>query len=197
MKKKNIFIVLLIALSFNTILASNGLCERLIVEDLSEEQAAKLKLDAAKMKKEVKSEAVVTPNKVNEWIDIGKNLGLALASVAKEVGVASDSFLESTTGKLTAIVILWKMMGKDLLGFISGTVFFICWFPLWIYLFRRMTIVRLVKVEYPKEGFRKIKHYEYYIDNRTINPDKEEIYGTRIVMAMVFIILVAITSVIF
>ena len=99
---------------------------------LSEEQKAQLALQAAQMKTQNEkgspaNTSQFSPEKLNEWVELGKNAGLAVAAMAKELGVASDKFLESNTGKIAAVLIIWKIVGKDLIGVIGGTI---AWFVL-------------------------------------------------------------------
>jgi len=55
---------------------------------------------------------------VSEWANVGTNLGKAMVSAAKEVGIATNEFVDTPIGKLTAGVVLWKVAGKDLLKII-------------------------------------------------------------------------------
>ncbi len=128
------------------------------IEGLTEAQKAQLVLQAEQMKKEAqkpqqsfgeKITEVANPQKVSEWVDLGKNMGLAIAAVAKELGVATDEFLKSNTGKIAITLIAWKVIGKDVLHIVGGTT---AWFVLasiivWSFRFFHMT-----KKEKGKDG---------------------------------------------
>ena len=114
---------------------------------LTDEQKAQLALQAAQMNAQNEQEqstilpSTLDPKELNEWVDLGKNIGLAVAATAKELGVASDTFLESTTGKITVVLIVWKVMGEDIIGVFGGTA---AWFTitsiiLWSFKFFHMS----------------------------------------------------------
>jgi hypothetical protein len=137
------------------------------LSDLTDEEKAKIVLEAKKLKDErsplSKVDIQSTPQKVNEWIDVGKNLGVALMSTAKELGVAMDTFLSSKTGQMATYVILWKLLWKDVLGVIVGGLMLLSFNPMWFYFYRRMCIVKSKTVTYPTEkGAKKEKKWEYY-----------------------------------
>lgn len=52
-----------------------------------------------------------SPQKVNEWLDIGTRIGQGLAGAAKEVGVAVNDFAKSPVGMWTIALITWKFVG--------------------------------------------------------------------------------------
>lgn len=134
-----LLVVFLVLFSYNMSFA-----ERLsLPSDITVEQ----RLELEKKIFEFKSQNVGTlpatnPEKVNAWIDVGKNLGIALTTAAKELGATTDKFLESNTGKMTAIVILWKMVGKDILHIVFGFVLLVVVGIIWVYMFRRMYLIR-------------------------------------------------------
>lgn len=152
-----------------------GVCSAEInTNGLTEEQKAQLIIQAEQMKKQ----QMPTVEKVNQWVDLGKNVGLALVSTAKELGVAADAFLQSTTGKITVALIFWKIMGRDVLHMFVGVGLMCILIPLWIYFFRKMCIIKSVKIEYlTDKPFKKIKHIEHYGEG--------DIDGTRVVMLIV------------
>ena len=117
-------------------------------DDLTDEQKAQLILKIEEMKKANTSSVVENvasnlgdPKKLNEWVDLGKNVGLALTAVAKELGVASDQILQSDTGKIALVMIVWKVMGRDVLDIVGGvtTWFVIAPIILWSFHFFHMT----------------------------------------------------------
>jgi len=152
---------------------------------LSEEQLAQLALQAAQMKKNITEN--VTTEKVNEWVDVGKNVGIALAATAGELGVAVDEFLKSTTGKITVVLIIWKVAGKEIMGLFVGMTLIVVFTPMWFYFFRRMCVVSVSKIEYPEKGFKKIKTFEYHDGNNA------NMQVLRFVMAVVLFVGVAIS----
>ena len=102
---------------------------------LTDEQKAQLVVQAEAMKKNQTIESL-NPEKLNEWVTLGKNIGLAITATAKELGVAADSFLNSTTGKITVGLIVWHYAGKDIINLVGGTIAWIILTSIVIWSFR-------------------------------------------------------------
>lgn len=137
---------------------------------LTEEQKAELALQAARMKTQndapggILSEDL-SPEKLNEWVDLGKNIGMAVAATAKELGVAADEFLQSTTGKITVVLIVWKVMGEDILGVVGGTIAWIVLVNIVLWSFRYFHMKK--KVVNKKGGtVEYVKRYEFVEDDK-------------------------------
>lgn len=89
----------------------------------------------------VETVAAVTPERLNEWAEKGKGIGMAIGSAAKELGIAANDFLKTDAGKMTMGIILWKMLGHDVTHFIGGFVFFFSLASIWVYIYRRTCLV--------------------------------------------------------
>ncbi len=148
---------------------------------LTAEQRAQLVIQAEQMKKK----ETPTVEKVSQWVELGKNVGVALTSTAKELGVAADTFLQSTTGKITIVLIFWKIMGRDLVHMFVGIGLLCTLVPLWVYLFRKMCLIKSVRTEYPTEKFKKVKIVEHY--------GEDVVDGTRVLMFIVLAIIIFIS----
>jgi hypothetical protein len=151
---------------------------------LTDEEKAKIVIEAQKLKNNRNILDVNSAQKVNEWIDVGKNLGLALTSTAKELGIAMDSFLESRTGHIATYVILWKLLWKDVIGVVIGFLILLIFIPIWVYSYRRMCIFKAKEIIYPSDqaalnNIKQTVKYTYY--------DTGDCDGTRIMMWLTFI----------
>lgn len=60
------------------------------------------------------------PAKLNEWVDLGKNIGLAFGGAAHELGIAANDFVKTPVGLLTIGLIVWHFMGSMLLHFFGS-----------------------------------------------------------------------------
>jgi len=132
---------------------------------LTEEQKAQLALQAAQMKNSNDAPGSMlsdelNPERLNEWVDLGKNIGLAVTATAKELGVAADEFLNSTTGKITIVLIVWRVMGEDILGVVGGTIAWIILINIILWSFKYFHMKK--KVVNKKEGtVEYVKRYEF------------------------------------
>lgn len=161
---------------------------RVDTNGLTEAQKATIVQQVEKLKEEAtvaERASQFSPDKVNEWAELGKNIALAFTTVAKELGVAADQFLASTTGKITLVLIIWKVAGQDILGFTVGVVFLFAFVPLWIYFFRRLCLMKSVIAE-PVEGHRWPKKTVEFFGKDI----PEDIIVTRWVMLFVLVAIV-------
>lgn len=174
--------LLMVIICFLVVITSVVVCRAASVDintsGLTDEQKAQLAVQIAEMQKK----EIPTTERINQWVDLGKNVGVALAATAKEIGMASDQFLQSNTGKITVALIIWKVIGKDLIRSIVGIGILIAFISLWVHFFRRMCIFKAVLIEYPQDKFKKIKHFEYYTEG--------DCDGTRVFMFLVLVVIV-------
>ena len=66
-----------------------------------------------------------TPDKVEKWVKIGSNIGQGLAGAAKEVGVAVNDFATTPVGQMTMALIVWHMIGAQLIHVFGGILIWI------------------------------------------------------------------------
>lgn len=86
-------------------------------------QIAKMKADAAKGITNPEANISATIRKEAEaWGEMGANMGRAVVGAAKEIGVAANEFAETPLGKVTVGVVVYKVIGKDVLGVLVGSM---------------------------------------------------------------------------
>lgn len=64
--------------------------------------------------------SVVTADKVNQWVEVGQNIGKMFGGAAKEVGIAVNEFSQTDVGKWTMILIIWHYIGGAIVHVVSG-----------------------------------------------------------------------------
>ena len=90
------------------------------------EKAEVIKMVADKAaSKDVSVPAALTEDKVEKWVKIGSNIGQGLAGAAKEVGVAVNDFAKTPVGQLTMMLIVWHMIGAQLIHVFGGIMIWI------------------------------------------------------------------------
>jgi hypothetical protein len=119
------------------------------VDDLTEEQAARLALQAAQMKSA--APPVATVDEVSKWVGIGKDLGSGLNATAKELGITANELAKTPVGTFAMVLIGWSYMGKTLTGIIFGFTWLMFVIPIWVWMYRSRFIVESV------EGYEKGK----------------------------------------
>lgn len=70
--------------------------------------------------------------RANEWVDIGEGIGAGVAAAARETGQVVNEFSQTPVGKLTTFVILYKVVGKDILGVVVGSILVIAFNTIWL-----------------------------------------------------------------
>ena len=151
---KRLILIGLLALS----LSAPAMAE-ISTSGLSDTQAAELQLQAAKMKAEeaVTKKEGITLEKVSEYTILGEQVAKALIGVASELGKEVDEVMGTTVGKIAVALVIYKVMGNDILGFIGGAIWLMIFVPGWIYYFRRFCVVDSVDKEYHENGKLKSK----------------------------------------
>ena len=121
--KKLLLPIILLMFSFNV------MAKEVNMSGLTEEQQAQIMLTAAKMK----SATDVTPQVAKEWAEVGQALGVGLVATASELGMSVDKLMTTTTGKIAISVIIYKVVGKDIIGILFGLLWLAIMISLWVY----------------------------------------------------------------
>ena len=117
---KNILAILALLLSTSAFSAGNSYVD---VTKLSPEQRAEILLQVERTANKGSDPSSISANirqEAGQWADLGKNVGTALVASAKEVGQGVNEFSQTPVGQITTGIIVYKVIGKDILGFIFG-----------------------------------------------------------------------------
>ncbi len=115
-------LMLLIALTATPAMAT---CDLSNVGDLSESAKATLKLACEQAVHDAAANTVpvidmTNPETLSQWGTVAQEWAKAIGIAANELGVAADTFLATDAGKMTAAVILYTVMGDQILAVILG-----------------------------------------------------------------------------
>lgn len=116
---KNLFIAMILTMFAGTAYAG---CSDITKSGLSDtaHQSLVIACETAKMQEmEIPSTAAV----IKEYAAYGeyaKQIAEAVGILAKELGMAVDDFLHTDAGLLVAFLLVWKIAGASILGFIIG-----------------------------------------------------------------------------
>lgn len=141
---KKLFSMMLLVVSTVSFAATSGLSSSNVssagFEKLSESEKAEIikqVADRAATKNMFGQSAEPADEKVERWVKIGSNIGQGLAGAAKEVGVAVNDFSKTPVGQLTAALIVWHMIGAQLVHVFGGIMIWIVGFWMIHYIFQR------------------------------------------------------------
>ena len=114
----------IVALVAALLLPTAHAAERVTFDGLTDEQAQQVRIQIEQLRAETLAEQRKTPAKQEvppaveqaaKWAELGKNIGVGLGAAAKEVGLAVNDFAKTDVGKVTTFVIVYKLVGKDVL----------------------------------------------------------------------------------
>ena len=130
---------------------------------------------------------VPAPAQMEKWANVGEQIGKALAGTARELGVVANDFIKTPAGQITMAMIVWKIMGHEIAQLAVGLLMFFTLVPLWVYMFRRMCIIKSITYNTTTvEGKSvKTKEVQYY------NSAKDDIEGTKFFMGLFLVCIVA------
>ena len=105
------------------------------VSKLTPEQIAQINSQVSEMTKEPVNVSANVRQEAEAWGTLGANMGKAMVGAAREVGVASNEFASTSLGKVVVGIVAYKVVGKDILGVIFGSVILIIGYSLAIWMF--------------------------------------------------------------
>jgi len=136
------------SLAFASVVQTNG---------LTDDQIKQIELHIAQLK--------VEPNSTNEvvkasdtaldvtkkWAEAGKGLTIGIVAAAKEAGVAVNDFSVTPVGKLTMGIIIWKMLGKDILAMVISFSMIVFGLPFTYLVYKRVIDSYATFIDYTYE----------------------------------------------
>lgn len=119
---KNFFAALLVFFSLNVFAAQT---DRTVVDitNLSQEQKALIFDQVGKLTaSDSNNTSAVIRKETEAWGELGANIGKAMVGAAKEIGMAANEFSQTSLGKIVVIGVVYKLVGRELLKVIYGTM---------------------------------------------------------------------------
>lgn len=140
---KNWLVALVLMFSFSTTFA----VQLNVDGELTAEQKAQLQLQAAQMAKQNGIGPLPsTPEKVEQWVNVGTAIGRGLAGTAQELGVAADKIADTRVGLFAMILIAWHYVGADLVSTVFGFLWLATLIPTWVWMYRRQFLIESIQV---------------------------------------------------
>ena len=134
---RKLLMILSIFLTVNSFAYAEIQTSDLNFSGLTETQKAQLVSEAEKMRN---TPSTTSMAQLGEYANFGKAFGSAIAETAKELGATANEFVTTPVGQIATVLIIWKVAGASILGFIIGSVWFLVLLPLWIYYFNKLVV---------------------------------------------------------
>lgn len=154
---------------------------------LSAEQRAALELQLEQMKSKNDS-PLPSVDEMEEWTEWGQGMGVAIAATAKELGVAVEDFSQTGVGKVTIAVIVYKVIGDDVIGLCWGCGLLMVGFPMWFSMTKRIMLIERIEETETTEDGKTVK-------KKIIHPRRMDCEGDFARLAGCIVVLVALFAV--
>ena len=118
------------------------------VSKLTPEQVAQINKQVADMQAQPTNISANVRQEAEAWGTLGANMGKAMVGAAREVGVAANEFGQTSLGKVVVGIVTYKVIGRDILGVIVGSLIIVFGYSLAIWIF---TTKRWSDVQYEYE----------------------------------------------
>lgn len=128
-----------------------------------------------------------------KWVGIGHELGTAINESLSAVTTQANNFAQTPVGKLTAALVVWKVVGHDGMGFIIGALEIIIILPIWLWSYRRFlphSVLEQITYD-PTTGKRVSKKYKLVNDISDINNNEVAggfLIGHYVMLAILFFV---------
>jgi hypothetical protein len=130
-----------------------------------------------------KQQQAIVETKSNTYIGMGHEVGVAVNEALGAVTEQAGKFGETKVGKLTMGIVVWKILGHDILGFIWGFLTLLIGTPILIWSYRKYFERRVLVKDGPN------KEKEWSIIKMSGDYD-----SARFLHALAFLMLLGISS---
>jgi hypothetical protein len=146
---------------------------------LTQEQLSNIELQATKDKVE----------QYGKWVGIGHELGTAVNESLSAVTANANNFAQTGVGKWTIFLVVWKVAGHDLLGFVIGFGTLVVGFIVWCYVFYKNCIPHRILIENSKTTGKK-----WELVNQNSDREIAEVRWAHIGVLLIFGVICMITA---
>jgi hypothetical protein len=79
------------------------------------------------------------------WVGMGKEIGEAVNSSMAAITAQSNNFAQTPVGKLTVFIVIWKVVGDQVIHVAGGLIEVLVFVPIWIWSYRRTCMTRSIR----------------------------------------------------
>ena len=90
---------------------------------------------------------VVEVQSAREWVGLGKEVGEAINSSLAAVTDQTSRFADTKVGRLTVALVVWKVIGAEIVHFVIAGILFFLIFPVIIWSMRKYVAHKYLKTE--------------------------------------------------
>jgi hypothetical protein len=98
-----------------------------------------------------------------EWVGVGKEIGVAVDSSLSAISNRANEFANTKVGTVTMWVVVWKVLGRDIVGYIFGFGLLGIGIPVILWSYRKRVLPsQILKKEYFDEKGKRVREYATY-----------------------------------
>ena len=154
--------------------------------DKIEVETADLDRDTLKRVMDKRGRSDNIRSEVSAWAGIGKEVGTAVNEALGAVVDNAEKFGTTKVGTITIYLVIWKIIGQQLLFTIMGAIGWIITLAILIWSYRRTCISRRILVEKSKDGKKwAVVNPPYDI---SIREQRESLSVMRVVHVLLFVV---------
>lgn len=90
------------------------------LKGLTPEQQDSIVKAANEMRGSRPNVSAVVRGEVEAWGELGGKVGQAMVGAAKELGIAAAEFSKTDLGKVVTVIVIYKLIGRDIIRIITG-----------------------------------------------------------------------------
>jgi hypothetical protein len=79
-------------------------------------------------------------DEAQKWVNVSSGIGKGLVAMVKELGVTINEFITTPAGILAMGMLVWHVMGNEIIHVVYGSILFVVWVPIWIHMYRTVCI---------------------------------------------------------
>jgi hypothetical protein len=164
---------------------------------LTEEQKAALAAQIAQQADQNKTTPLgdIVPTKVEAqdvepWLVLIDKVGQGLVRLAKDLGVTANELLRTPVGIITVGLVAYHVMGEELMGILTGLLFFALAMPVWLLTFYKW-VVPVIEYRVVKQArlFRPVEEIQVPVRRRvTFDEDAGPEIVSTLALALIFLV---------
>jgi len=91
-------------------------------------------------------------SRYGKWVGLGKEIGTAVDSSLNAITNQAEHFAKTGVGQVTVGLVIWKVLGDQVVHILGGVVELLVFLPLWIWSYRKFCLPHRILTE-KAQGF--------------------------------------------
>lgn len=133
---------------------------------------------------------VVQAERISEYAQIGKGIAQGLGAAAHELNVAVNDFAKTPVGQLTTWLIVYKVVGRDIIHYGLALLWIATSVPIWLFFYSKLWRNEKVVTEFYENGKKKLVTRTKDEDSEFKGESAVFMYGGATILPIAFIVII-------